>query len=59
MRNADPEHILCSMDGSYKQHLDVLQDNNDKTVLNKIFCANTTTCPLWTSWFLLPVVAEV
>jgi hypothetical protein len=25
----------------------------------RVFFANVTTCPLWTSWSPLPVVAEV
>jgi hypothetical protein len=27
--------------------------------LSIFFCANTTACPLWTSWPSLPVVVEV
>jgi hypothetical protein len=33
--------------------------NFQKEILKHFFLSNATTCPLWTSWSPLPVVAEV
>jgi hypothetical protein len=37
----------------------VLESQTSKKIDKTFFFSNATTCPLWTSWPLLPVVAKV
>jgi hypothetical protein len=50
-----------SVDGNDAIHPNAtIHTSHDKEIFFIIFFSNvTTTCPLWTSWFPLSVVAEV
>jgi hypothetical protein len=58
------ENDMQSEDGGSEKDLWTQNDvkrNKNKFILiwDKVFSFNATTCPFWTSWSPLPVVAEV